>query len=100
MTRRCNREPRTRFDERLVEAHRPMVSSVCRRWLRDPNDVEDVVQETFLKLAGHIDSVNGCVPAWLAATAQAGTANFIRREIRERNRRRALALIPPARQRV
>jgi RNA polymerase sigma factor (sigma-70 family) len=89
-----------RLDERLVETHRPMVSSVCRRWLRDPNDVEDVVQETFLKLAGHIHSLNGSIPAWLAATAQAGTANFIRREVRERNRRRGLALILPHQQRA
>jgi RNA polymerase sigma factor (sigma-70 family) len=84
--------------ERLVEAHRPMVASVGRRCLRDPNDVEDVVQETFLKLAKDIDSLNGSIPAWLASTAQAGSVNLIRREVCDRNRRWGLAQIAPHQQ--
>jgi RNA polymerase sigma-70 factor (ECF subfamily) len=86
---RCDRDRRTY--ERLVEEQRPLVSSVCRRMLRDPNDVEDVVQETFLKLAGHIDEVNESLSGWLMATARAASANLIRREIRERNRRLMVA---------
>ena len=77
--------------ERLVESHRPLVSSVCRRLLRDPNDVDDVVQETFLKLAEHIDSINASMSGWLTATARAASVNLIRREIRERNRRLTVA---------
>src|SRR5688500_2772592 len=85
----CDRDDRT-FD-RLLEAHTPLVASVCRRLLRDPNDVDDVVQETFVKLAGNIDLVSGSVSAWLAATARAASVDLIRRESRQRTRRRGLA---------
>src|SRR5271157_1389532 len=34
--------------EALVERHGPMVLGVCRQFLRDPNDVEDAFQATFI----------------------------------------------------
>ena len=44
----------TRRDEAafraLVELHGPMVLGVCRRALRDPRDIEDAFQATFLIL--------------------------------------------------
>jgi RNA polymerase sigma factor (sigma-70 family) len=36
--------------EALVARHGPMVLGVCRQWLRDPNDVDDAFQATFLVL--------------------------------------------------
>lgn len=66
---RCDRNRRDY--ERLVEMHGPLVASVCRRLLRDPNDVDDVVQATFLKLAGSLDTVSGSLAGWLVATARA-----------------------------
>jgi RNA polymerase sigma-70 factor, ECF subfamily len=33
----------------LVERHMPRVASVARRFVPDPNDLDDVVQETFLR---------------------------------------------------
>ena len=36
--------------EALVERHGPMVLGVCRQFLRDPNDVDDAFQATFLIL--------------------------------------------------
>ncbi|MDR3639161.1 MAG: RNA polymerase sigma factor [Isosphaeraceae bacterium] len=37
--------------EALVARHGPMVLTVCRRLLRDPNDVDDAFQATFVVLA-------------------------------------------------
>ncbi|MHC5540185.1 RNA polymerase sigma factor, partial [Singulisphaera rosea] len=36
--------------EALVARHGPMVLGTCRRMLRDPNDVDDAFQATFLVL--------------------------------------------------
>src|SRR5271156_2849444 len=36
--------------EALVNLHGPMVLGMCRRMLRDPRDVEDAFQATFLIL--------------------------------------------------
>src|SRR3954451_2510114 len=36
--------------EALMERHGPMVLGVCRQFLRDPNDVDDAFQATFLVL--------------------------------------------------
>ena len=36
--------------EALVDLHGPMVLGVCRQFLRDPNDVDDAFQATFLVL--------------------------------------------------
>lgn len=36
--------------EALVARHGPMVLGVCRQLLRDPNDVDDAFQATFLIL--------------------------------------------------
>jgi RNA polymerase sigma factor (sigma-70 family) len=43
--------------EALIARHGPMVLGVCRQLLRDPNDVDDAFQATFLVLvrkAGHL----------------------------------------------
>ena len=36
--------------EALIARHGPMVLGVCRQMLRDPNDVDDAFQATFLVL--------------------------------------------------
>src|SRR5690349_19730026 len=48
--------------EALVHRHGPMVLAVCRGILKDPNDVQDAFQATFLVLvrkAGSLWAVNG-----------------------------------------
>src|SRR5436190_10508938 len=71
----------------LIECYRPLVYSVCRRYLRRREDVEDAAQETFLKLARHAPSIHGSVPGWLTATAHTTSLELIRRATREHRRR-------------
>src|SRR4051794_37755722 len=77
--------------DRVVEAYRPLVVSVCRRYLRDPNDVQDAVQQTFLKFAEHAGKVESSLVAWLASAAQSSSVDLIRSCVRERRRREGLA---------
>ncbi len=57
--------------EVLIERHGPMVLGVCRRILRDPNDVEDAFQATFLVLVRKAGSIRdrGILGPWLHSVA-------------------------------
>jgi RNA polymerase sigma factor (sigma-70 family) len=72
--------------EGVVRAYQPLVASVCRRYLRRAEDVEDAVQETFLKLSQNAAAVGDSVAGWLAATAHTTCIDLIRRSLRERRR--------------
>lgn len=76
--------------EGIVRAYRPLVASVCKRFLRREEDVDDAVQETFLKLAQHAHTIRGSPTSWLLATAYATAVDLIRRALRERRRREQL----------
>ena len=75
--------------ETLVELHGPMVLGVCRRFLRDPRDIEDAFQATFLilvrKAAGIRD--RGLLASWLYGVAlrvaTRARTNLLRRRGRE-----------------
>ena len=54
--------------EILVWRHGGLVRGVCRRYLRDPNDVDDVVQVAFLALSRRPRTVRSVGP-WLARVA-------------------------------
>jgi RNA polymerase sigma factor (sigma-70 family) len=84
--------------QRIMEENRALVASVARRYLRDPHDVDDIVQETFLKFAGRAGSLSGSMPAWLAMTAQSCSVDLIRRSVRERRRRQGLSHMGAAKQ--
>ena len=46
--------------EALVARHGRMVLGVCRQLLRDPNDVDDAFQATFLILVRKADTLRRC----------------------------------------
>jgi DNA-directed RNA polymerase specialized sigma24 family protein len=63
--------------EVLVRRHGGLVRGVCRRYLRNPADVDDVTQVAFLALARRAGSVRAVGP-WLASVA-ARAARRLRR---------------------
>jgi RNA polymerase sigma factor (sigma-70 family) len=75
--------------ETLVDRHGPMVLSLCRRCLRDPRDVEDAFQATFLVLvrkgAGLRDKTS--LSSWLYGVAYRvaarARADVLKRRARE-----------------
>src|ERR1039458_5757974 len=81
-----------RVYEQYIQAYRPMVYSVCRRYLRNPEDVEDAVQETFIKMARCLHLVHGSIVSWLTSTAYSSSVDLIRRAASEERHRRQLAL--------
>src|SRR5262245_51362862 len=76
--------------EAIVARHGPMVLSVCRGILRDPNDAEDAFQAVFLVLIKKAGSIGGraVLGGWLYRVAHrvAIEANLAaaRRRARER----------------
>jgi RNA polymerase sigma factor (sigma-70 family) len=69
----------------LVERHGPMILAVCRRLLRDPNDVDDAFQATFLVLVRRVGSIRKreSIGSWLH-----GVAVRVARRARQRAARR------------
>ncbi len=57
--------------EAIVNLHGPMVLSLCRRFLRDPRDIEDAFQGTFLVLARRAGSIRQreVLSSWLYGVA-------------------------------
>lgn len=68
----------------LVERHRPLVQAICRRELRDPSEMDDVVQEVFIVLAEEASSIRGSPGAWLRTVALHRSLNHVRARQRRR----------------
>src|SRR5260370_9997425 len=75
--------------EALVNLHGPMVLGLCRRMLRDPRDIEDAFQATFLVLVRKAPELRDrdLVANWLYGVAYRvavrARANLLRRQSRE-----------------
>lgn len=70
----------------LVERYQPLVYSVVRRILNNQADIEDAVQETFVRLTEHAGTIHGSVTGWLSVTARSISIDVVRRDIRTRQR--------------
>lgn len=82
--------------ETLVDRHGPLVLSVCRRYLRDPRDVEDAFQATFLVLVRRGGDLRDrdALASWLYGVARRvairARSNALRRRDREGTRTETL----------
>src|SRR5262249_20702978 len=80
----------------LLQRHGPMVLGVCRRMLRQPQDIDDAFQATFLVLIRKADSITrkDSVGSWLYKVAYR-TAARTRSLVRKRHlRERSMSEIP------
>jgi len=85
--------------EVLVSRHGPMVLGVCRRILRDPSDVDDAFQATFLVLIRRAKALGpgDVLAAWLHGVAlKVATRARADRARRAQRERRATSLEAPA----
>jgi RNA polymerase sigma factor (sigma-70 family) len=74
-------------DVQRVRALEPLLDSVCRRYLRRRHDIEDAMQDTFVKMISHrMDSSNPRLAGWLSSAAYTTCVDQIRREASEQRR--------------
>src|SRR5262249_8945680 len=67
----------------LVEQYQRLVFATCRRKLHDPADLDDAVQETFLKLAQKAGELKSNVGGWLHRCAVNVAIDINRRRSRQ-----------------
>jgi RNA polymerase sigma factor (sigma-70 family) len=74
--------------EALIDAHGPMVLGLCRRALRDPRDIEDAFQATFLILVRKAPTIRdrGHLSNWLYGVAYRVARRVRAQTLRRRNR--------------
>jgi RNA polymerase sigma factor (sigma-70 family) len=90
--------------ESLVNLHGPMVLALCRRFLRDPHDIEDAFQATFFILARKASSIRNreVIASWLYGVAYKVAVRARTRLLKQRSFEAAHPLIddqadgPPA----
>jgi RNA polymerase sigma factor (sigma-70 family) len=54
----CKRQDR-KAQKLLYDRHAPVMLGVCRRYIHDPNDAEDVMVEGFFKVLTKLDTYSG-----------------------------------------
>lgn len=67
---------------RLVEAYSPMIYRLGLKMLADPQDAEDILQETFIKAYKHIEDFDGrsSLSTWLYRIATNEALMLLRRK--------------------
>jgi RNA polymerase sigma factor (sigma-70 family) len=78
--------------EALVNLHGPMVLGLCRRVLRDPRDIEDAFQATFMILARKAPAIRdrGLLSNWLYGVAYRVARRARSQTLRRRDREMAV----------
>jgi RNA polymerase sigma factor (sigma-70 family) len=77
----------------VFKTYAPLVSSICRRYLRRAQDVEDAMQDTFVKMVSHgMDASCPRLAGWLSAAAHTSCVDQLRRAGSERRRRQGWSL--------
>ena len=64
----------------LVTCYQRLVYAACARRLRNDTDIEDAVQETFVKLAQHAGRIKTSVSGWLYTAATRVCLDRLRRD--------------------
>jgi RNA polymerase sigma factor (sigma-70 family) len=84
--------------EALVNLHGPMVLGLCRRTLRDPRDIEDAFQATFLIFVRKASSIRdrGLLSNWLYGVAYRVATRARAETLRRRGREIAVAHLEAA----
>src|SRR5208282_5646922 len=79
--------------EALVNLHGPMVLGLCRRILRDPRDIEDAFQATFLVLVRKAPVIRdrGLLSSWLYGVAYRVARRARNQTLRRRGRETTVA---------
>jgi len=80
--------------EALLATYRPLILSVCRRYLQDPEDIMDVSQELYLKLAKQVAIGEKPSAGWIWTATYTTCVDFVRRAVAERRKREQLAYSP------
>lgn len=72
--------------EHLIKRYQPRIFSTVRRYARSENEVEDIVQEIFIKAFRKLDSFRGDAPFehWLMRLAVRTCYDFLRKHQRSR----------------
>ncbi|QQE11604.1 sigma-70 family RNA polymerase sigma factor [Planctomycetota bacterium] len=78
----------------IVDQLYPLVTSVARRYCTNQNYVEDVVQDTLIRLARHAMTVDTNLQAWVSVTARNTAINYNRKAQSHRQRIERHATMP------
>jgi RNA polymerase sigma factor (sigma-70 family) len=64
--------------EELAAAAIPIIRSICRRYFRDPADIDDAQQQVLIKLHHHVDRINTNLVGWLSSTTRTTCIDSVR----------------------
>ena len=75
-------------DVEAFKTYAPLVGSVCRQYLKRRHDIEDAMQDTFVKMVSHgMDTSCPRLAGWLSAAAHTSCVDQLRRAGSEQRRR-------------